>query len=221
MLGDGAARGATPGPFARSSRKIHQLSPSSSSRANIRPFVTPPAALAHEALFAVSPRPYYRPTLYFGLILRHPASYASFVPFAVPPRTLAFIAFFYRILYFPCHPRALRASPRALSSRISRLAPLTRHNASGVRFLRRPWIGWIFKRMNAPVRLPDLAIAREVLSGLNSSPGVFFFFFFTKRENGSLLVDNNGNNEREGKRQTYYWGIVIGINVGQVRYTRC
>lgn len=135
MLGDGAARGATPGPFARSSRKIHQLTPSRLSLVRtLAPFVTPPAApLAHEALFAVSPRPYYRPTLYFGLILRHPVSYASFAPFAILyPNSLSrpsSIAFFYRILYF-CVVR-VHCAPRAPSSRISRLAPLTRHNASG------------------------------------------------------------------------------------------
>lgn len=134
MLGDGAARGATPGPFARRSRKIHQLSPLSSPSCEpspLRLLPTPSATHAHEALFTVSPRPYYRPTLYLGFILRHPASYASFVPFAVPPDSCPFsIAFFYRILYFPCRPCALR-TPRAPSSRIFRLASLTRHNASG------------------------------------------------------------------------------------------
>lgn len=106
------------------------LSPLATPSCEHSPLRSPSTAPAHEALFTVSTRPYYRPTLYFGLILRHPVSYASFVPFAVP-RTLArplsrsFIAFFIS--------RVARAryAPRVLSSRIFRLAPLTRHNASG------------------------------------------------------------------------------------------
>lgn len=108
MLGDGAARGATPGPCrARRSRKIHRLpSPFSPRHRILSREHSPPhhllAALVCGALFAVSPQLYYRPTLYVGLILRHPSSYASFAPLPLQPRTLlpthalsrSFIAFF-------------------------------------------------------------------------------------------------------------------------------
>jgi len=98
-------------------------------RANTRPFVS------------LSPRP---PTLRRRYSSFHPGQRCTSVLFFVislltllsflspsPPNSCpSSIAFFYRIFYFSCRPCALHTS-RAPSSRIFRLAPLTRHNASG------------------------------------------------------------------------------------------
>ena len=106
------ARPAAPPPApSRDSRKIQlSLSPS---RAKPHPLVSspsllPPATHAHEALFAVSPRPYYRLTL-----LRSYSSSSQFFfrSFRRSSNSCSSsIALFYRILYFPCRPYVLRAS---------------------------------------------------------------------------------------------------------------
>lgn len=151
MLGDGAARGATLGPCrARRSRKIHRLPPPFS----LRPRVlsrehSPPrhllAVLVRGALFAVSPQLYRRPTLYVGLILRHPSSYAFFAPSS--PSTAnslvlpCSIAFFYRILYSSCHSRVRR-------ERFAFLHPVSSalHRWSGIKPAAIFTADWIYSR---------------------------------------------------------------------------
>lgn len=156
MLGDGAARGATLGPCrARRSRKIHRLPPPFS----LRPRVltrehSPPrhllAALVRGALFAVSPQLYCRPTsvLFFVIPLLVLPTLPSLFPFNselfCPPmlyRVLLSHSLF--LVSFACKSRALRVS----SSRIFRLAPLIRQQASGDFYARSD----IFKRVNALV----------------------------------------------------------------------
>lgn len=104
-------------------------------RANPRPFVSfqpprPPTLTRRCSPFHPGHTTDQRCTwvLFFVIPLLTLLSFLS--PF-LPPDSCPFsIAFFYRILYFPCRPCALR-TPRAPSSRIFRLASLTRHNASG------------------------------------------------------------------------------------------
>lgn len=131
MLGDGAARGATPGPCrARRSRKIHRLPPPYSPRHRVLSREhSPPrhllVALVRGALFAVLLQLYY-------VVRRSYSSSSLFLRFFLPLEPGLFCpSMFYRVLLShslflvssACTSRALRVS----SSRIFRFAPLTRH----------------------------------------------------------------------------------------------
>lgn len=185
MLGDGAARGATPGPFARSSRKIHQRSPFVSpfvrthsplrhpagrprSRGAIRRFT--PAILPTDAVL----RPYSSSSRFFrSFLFRWPPS-----PLPLLSRP-SFIAFFYRILYFPCHPVCA-----------ARLAPLHR-----VSFVSRRWPGItpaaIFTPGTARSDIQADECARASVRSLPMSLMRLPVFFFTERsrKNGLLAAD--------------------------------
>lgn len=129
MLGDGAARGATPGSSARRSRKIHRVPPhhprDSPRRANTLALLVPPIALVHKVLIrrftpAIPTNAVCTSVLFFVISL------LTLLSFPFPFFSRPAITFFYRILYFsrhPCSPRALRASSSTyLSPRVVDLA---------------------------------------------------------------------------------------------------
>lgn len=203
------ARPAAPPPapsreaLAKSTSSPPFVSPSCEHSPLRHPSSRPPSLT--RALFAASPRPYYRPTLYFGLILRHPASYASFVPLAIPPELLSVL---YRVLL--SHSLFLMSSVCA-----ARLALLHR-----VSFVSRRWPGITPAAIFTPgtVRLDiqadecarasiRLAIACNVL---NASLCVSCA---RKRMACFRLTDGNNKCELVEKKIEILRNIIIGINV--------
>lgn len=172
MLGDGAARGATPGPCrARRSRKIHRLpSPFSPRPRVLSREHSPPrhllAALVRGALFAVSPRLYYPTDAVRRSYSSSSSLFLRFFRSSPPPPLfspeLSCPPTLYRVLLShslflvssACTSRALRVS----SSCIFRFAPAS----SQRRFLRQ--VGYI--------QADELRLCRPTGDHLNASSGI-------------------------------------------------